>query len=130
MMLEHVLEHEGEFAQVLAYAYFSDGSWEDVSTEVNLTSTHEFVDVAKEKGVVGTASVAVGALLYCWPVVKTVWAPCGVPLVEAHGTAMLNVSSMCISFLKLTYDTSSFCLSQSMLKFTTLSVVSIRFSAL
>lgn len=97
MMLEHVLEHEGEFAQVLAYAYFSDGSWEDVSTEVNLTSTHEFVDVAKEKGVVGTASVAVGALLYCWPVVKTVWAPCGVPLVEAHGTAMLNVSSMCIA---------------------------------
>ena len=104
MMLEHVLEHEGEFAQVLAYAYFSDGSWEDVSTEVNLTSTHEFVDVAKEKGVVGTASVAVGALLYCWPVVKTVWAPCGVPLVEAHGTAMLNVSIGCnIYFAYLMY---------------------------
>ena len=99
MMLEHVLEHEGEFAQVLAYAYFSDGSWEDVSTEVNLTSTHEFVDVAKERGVVGTATVAVGALLYCWPVVKTVWAPCGVPLVEAHGTAMLNVSCLCFELL-------------------------------
>jgi hypothetical protein len=92
LALEHLLEHEGESAQVLAYVYFNDGSWEDVSTEVNLTSTHEYVDVVKEKGVVGTATVAVGALLYCWPVVKTIWAPCGVPLVEAHGTAMLNVS--------------------------------------
>jgi hypothetical protein len=92
LALEHLLEHEGESAQVLAYVYFNDGSWEDVSTEVNLTSTHDYVDVAKEKGVVGTATVAVGALVYCWPVVKTVWAPCGVPLVEAHGTAMLNVS--------------------------------------
>ena len=88
LQLQHVLEHEGESATVLAYALFTDGTYEDVSNELRLTSNHEYVGVAS-----GNTSiyVAVGALPLCFPAVTAAWAVCGATIAEDRAVVMLNM---------------------------------------
>ena len=90
LRLEHALTSEGAEAMVAAYAHFEDGTWEDVSTELVVSSESASLGVTAvpagssedDDGVsgVGTVSgvvVEVGALSLCGRVVVARWAVCG-----------------------------------------------------
>ena len=102
--LEQVLEKEGASAQVLAYAEYVDGTWEDVSSEVELIS-QDPGNVAVNGSFLTVPRYAKST---CFPSVQVKWAVCGVEVATANAVVRvalpkaINVS-VTASAIKLTY---------------------------
>jgi len=82
------LSAEGDTASVVVYAEFSDGTYEDVTSESVLTSIDSSVSVS------GSALIVeVGALTMCSPAVLAAWSLCDVPVATGSGVVVLDMPS-------------------------------------
>ena len=90
--LAHDLSAEGDNANIVVYAEYDDGAYEEVSSEVLLETT----DTSGSVSIVdGTAAlrVEVGAVSVCGPLIRASWFVCNATLSTGNGVVMLDMPS-------------------------------------